>query len=498
MSCTRRQLLSIGPLFLLWPKIVLTGADTALPQHGGVDFDSSDARLVGGFAWAKAEALSYVRNDGPIGSWYEAALPGRNAFCMRDVSHMSTGAHMLGLQRENRNMLGQFVRHISASKKWATWWEVTGDGKPAPVDYKSDSDFWYDLPANFDVLDACYRQWQWTGDSAYIGDEAFLNFYRRTVTDYIRVWDRTGSGFPEHPTGNGHMGIGTYDEDLQRQVMVGADLVAAQYAAFRDYAAIERARGDSAIAEQFERKAAALQSLFNTTWWDAARGSSYLAMGEDGRLHNDLKIGTGGGALEFPLYYGITAGDKTRAALDALEQHLGLNAAAQKGIMGGVEGESYLPNIFYKYGRSRSAYSILAALIDPSLKRRTYPEVSFTILGNIATGLMGIRPVTAGRTVETFPQLTRETLWAEIQNVPFGRSTIAVRHRTCTETKLTNQTGPDVLWRASFPGTLRSIHLDGKERQASTETRAGSVRSSWCEVRVPSGQTMTAAAGEAS
>jgi hypothetical protein len=50
-------------------------------------------------------------------------------------------------------MLRQFAQHISASKKWCSWWEITGDGNPAPVDYKSDQNFWYDLPANFDVVE---------------------------------------------------------------------------------------------------------------------------------------------------------------------------------------------------------------------------------------------------------------------------------------------------------------------------------------------------------
>jgi len=31
-----------------------------------------------------------------VGYWYEAALPGREAFCMRDVSHQSIGAETLG------------------------------------------------------------------------------------------------------------------------------------------------------------------------------------------------------------------------------------------------------------------------------------------------------------------------------------------------------------------------------------------------------------------
>ncbi|MFA6126609.1 MAG: hypothetical protein WC699_04845 [Bacteroidales bacterium] len=40
--------------------------------------------------------MSFVFEDDPVGPWYEAAEPGREAFCMRDVSHQSMGAHALG------------------------------------------------------------------------------------------------------------------------------------------------------------------------------------------------------------------------------------------------------------------------------------------------------------------------------------------------------------------------------------------------------------------
>src|SRR5579863_1266808 len=159
----------------------------AVPHEGAIEFESSDAVLVAGFRWAKAQALAYARNDGSIGPWYEASLPARNAFCMRDVSHMSNGAQFLGLGPRNLNMLRRFAENISASKKWCSWWEITRDNLPAPVDYNNDRDFWYDLPANFDVLDACYRQWLWTRNAAYLGD-TFLNYYRHTVIDYVNAW----------------------------------------------------------------------------------------------------------------------------------------------------------------------------------------------------------------------------------------------------------------------------------------------------------------------
>ena len=141
---------------------------------------------------------------------------------MRDVSHQSTGAQFLGLGSRTLNMLHRFAASISASKKWCSWWEITRDNLPAPVDYNNDHDFWYDLPANFDVLDASYRQWLWSRNRAYL-DEVFLNYYRQTVTDYVQAWDHDHDGLLEHLPHSGHMGIATYDEDLQDEVLVGSE-----------------------------------------------------------------------------------------------------------------------------------------------------------------------------------------------------------------------------------------------------------------------------------
>lgn len=441
------------------------------PQEGAIEFESSDAKLVEGFRWAKSQALAYARTDGTIGPWYEASLPGRNAFCMRDVSHMSTGAQFLGLGPRTKNMMHRFAANISAAKKWCSWWEITRDNLPAPADYNNDHDFWYDLPANFDVLDACYRQWLWSRDSDYL-DDVFLNYYRHTVTDYVRAWDHDRNGLLEHLASDGHMGIGTYDEDLQDEILVGADLIAAQYAAFRDYAAIERARNGSVAASEFERKADLLQTLYNTQWWDAKRSRYFAALGENGKFAEGLKEGAGRCTLELPLYYGLTEkGIKTGAVLDELEKRLKMDEDALHGIVGGVEGRTYLPDIFYAYGRSRAGYRALTDMMDPGLKRREYPEVSYTVIGNLGAGLMGVRPLVPEQTVETFPQLTEETGWAALHHAPVGRNVISVKHVRNDEATLSNENGPSLIWRAAFPGKFRVLSIDGKDIPATTSLR---------------------------
>lgn len=468
------------------------GADPNPAGEGAIEFESSDAGLAAGFAWAREQALAYVHNGDPVGPWYEAALPGRDAFCMRDTSHQSTGAQLLGMGARTRNMLHQFAAHISPSKKWCSWWEITGEGKPAPVDYKNDHDFWYDLPANFDVLDACYRQWLWSRDDAYVSDPVFLNYYRRTVTDYVAAWDRDHNGLLEHLPGDGHMGIATYDEDLQDQVRVGADLLAAQYAAYSDYAAIERARGASAGAAALTAKANSLKALYSNHWWDPATHSFYGALGEDGKFHANLKASIGASNIEFPLYFGlIEPGPRAQALLDRLEHRLAQDAAISTGQMGGVEGVSYLPNIFYQYGRSQAAYQVLLALIDPSLKRRAYPEVSFTVVGNIGEGLMGIRPLPRAATISTFSQLATHIDWAALHHVPVGPNRIAVRHTGNATTTLTNEAGPNLFWQAEFPGSAASLVVDGRRSTAESAVHSSGIAVTRVIVPVPAGETRT-------
>src|SRR5690242_6214185 len=82
-----------------------TSAHPGSAVRAELTFRTSDKSLQAAFDWARAQALSYVSAGGdPVGDWYEAALPGREAFCMRDLSHQAMGAHALGLHPQNRNM----------------------------------------------------------------------------------------------------------------------------------------------------------------------------------------------------------------------------------------------------------------------------------------------------------------------------------------------------------------------------------------------------------
>ncbi len=128
-------------------------------------------------------------------------------------------------------------------------------------------------------------------------------------------------------------------------------------------------------------------------------------------------------------------------------------------------------------------------MMDPGLKRREYPEVSYTVIGNLGTGLMGINPLPFEQTIETFPQLTDETGWAALHHIPVGRNVISVKHVRNDETTLANESGPALAWRAAFPGKFRALFSGGKEVPATTSPRNEGSTETYSMVHVARGES---------
>ncbi len=452
---------------------------------GLLDFDTSDANLGAAFNWARLQALAYAFRGDPAGDWYEAALPGRQAFCMRDVSHQSMGAHALGLGRYTRNMLGKFAENISEAKDWCSYWEINRENHPAPVDYHDDGDFWYNLPANFDVLDACHRMYMWSGDRAYLSDRTFLNFYKRTVHDYVQRWDL---GLDRIMTRSRIMnvrgrvdaanrfkrnrGIPSYEESDQNFV-VAVDQVAVQYAGYLAYGRLEALLGNEEAAREFLKRANDVKSFLNQVWWDKDSASYYSSLGLDHKLRkHGLNLSV--------LYYGAAEeGPKSESVVNAILRSIGNKEPI------GIEEQSHLPEILYRYGKPDPAYEQILDLTAEGKNRREYPEVSYAVVGAIVTGLMGIDLVLAEpekalqealyveAKVSTLPGLTSKTKWAELKHVPIRANEINLRHDALSKTTLTNAAGPALIWNACFPGAHRKLLANGKAVEA---TPSGSAR----------------------
>ena len=453
-----------------------------------LDLLTSDAKLAAAFVWAKGQALDYVFPAAvygdPAGDWYEAALPGRFAFCMRDVSHQATGAHVLGLADFNLNMLRRFAAGLASSRRHASFWEIDKWGRPAPVDYKNDRDFWYNLPANFDVVDACRRQYLWTGNRAYLDDPAFASFCRQSVTSYVDAWDNDGDGVPDHRTVDGNRGLGSYDEGpLSDRTAIGADLIAAEARAFLSYAEMLRMRGDVETAGSLEARAAGLQRAFYKKWWSPELGRFAGLMLQGGALNFEDLFWSG----VFPLYFGFLR--------PGPERDMTLNRIAG-GEAEGIEIESYLPEVFYRFGRDEAAYTEVLKLSDPAKKRREYPEVAFALVGAIATGTMGVEPESGGRAVATRSRLTAEAAWAELVHVPVFGNVIDIRHEGRDRSALTNRSGPALAWRAAFDGRWKELTVDGRPTEAFQGPDEAGHATNWVTMEVPPSRTVTVAVGE--
>ena len=482
----------VGLALLLWAGALPIGpgrstrsASVLVSVPGTVDLQSSDPELVSGFEWAKQRALGYTYSGDAVGDWYDSTAGTRYAFCMRDVSHQSTGAAVLGFSGHTRNMLRRFAGSISASRDWCGFWEINKDGFPAPVDYQDDGHFWYCLPANFDVMRACYRQFLWTGDQTYF-DSTFSNFYDRTVTDYVAAWDPNRDGIMESSPRVRPRGIASYHQQ-QPDLLVGADLIAAQYAGYVTYSAIQRQKGSRGslsdrLAIEYLAKAQALRLHYNTAWWNPIQNRHYSTMLADRSFYP----GYVAEANLFALLFGLTEeGLKTGAALDVLERN---RPEFDQNL-------SYFPEILFQYGRNESAYRYLLQLTDPNFRGRGMPEIVFAVVGATATGLMGLSPDARQNTVQTFPRLPKTIAWVKLNRVPVLQNQIAVRHQGTAETTFTNQAGPSLQWKASFPlppgDALPVLLLDGKPIQGTVEERQNRQRVISVLVPVGRGETRT-------
>ncbi|QNI30651.1 hypothetical protein H7849_16095 [Alloacidobacterium dinghuense] len=469
--------------------LVLAASHMATAQQPAssspLGFTSSIPWLTQSFAWAKEQALAYSRRGSKtMGPWYEAALPGRNAFCMRDVSHQTEGAAALGLYAANRNMLGLFVQSAAESRDWVAYWEIDGEGHPSAADYVSDSDFWFNLPANFDVLDASVRMWRWTGDDTYRNDPVFQRFFRITMSDYIQAWQLAQDKILTRPRianqrqAEGRFvqsrGIPSYTEGT-KDFIFGTDLLAAEYRAIRSFNQITN---DKALAQKMQPEADTIQSLIEEVGW-SEQGHHYFST-----IHKD-QTGSGSGDT-LVLYFGAAKDPAhIRGALDYVS-----SPTYWKQI--NIEEESYVPLTLFRYGRNEAAYQILADISSPQKNRREYPEVSYGVIETIVSGVMGLSPGLIGgdSDLSTISRLPAEHDQAALTGVSIRQNQLDVMQTGTSITRLKNASGPTLRWRAEFPGTLARLKIDGKTVSAKHSTTAEGIAISWTDVTVLSGATV--------
>ena len=451
-----------------------TGSD-----KGDLCYESSDSALVRTFEWAKAMAMSYVHDGSdPVGLWYEAALPERYAFCMRDVSHQSIGAEILGLSGHNFNMMSKFASNVSGSKDWCTYWEIDKWNNPCESDYASDDDFWYNLNANFDVMNACWRLYEWTGDRRYLENEDFRNFYRLSSNEYVESWQLA----PEQIlTRNreinvrknakkfiGVRGIPSYVESVG-DMFSSADLIGTIYGGFDAYAKMLACTGEESMSQVMAEKAEAYRRHLDEHWWSDDINAYHTFWWEDGTFSDSE-------GLTHVIWF--NAAKEPARIKGTVEMML-----ARKDW--NIENVSYFPLLWYRYGYRDEAYDILDDIHQAH--RCEYPEVSFGMLEGIVSGTMGIAPSASSGRVTTLPQISGDN-WMQIRNIPVFSGRISVRHSDNCTSALMNNTGSTITWEAAFLGDFDTITVNGKRTKSLRRTDMMGNPVSYAEVQLADGE----------
>ena len=474
------------------PVILFVLSISMAQGQGQVTFGSNNTELNQSFDWARTKALSYVHDDSDrVGYWYEAALPNREAFCMRDASHQAIGAEILGLSKHNLNMFEKFAGNISAEKDYCSYWEINRFNRPAPVDYESDNDFWYNLPANFDVIFNAYRLYRWTGNRAYIDSPVFVNFYSLSLKEYVDRWElgydkvtaRDRSMYAidskvKSRFGN-KRGIPTYNEGGKGEAILGIDMTASLIAAYKAYAEILKLSGKPAEAQHYVQQGEREKKFLDDFWWDNSR-NGYRSIEYADKSFDYFMVGDDQAFLHYLLYFDVL--DDPAKISSVTNAYV---ANFKKLI---VELKSYLPIIFYENGNTAIANQMIIDLCGVENKRRDYPENSFAVVEHITRGLMGINVEAASNLVSTLSRLEKADDWAELANVSMLSNAITVKHVGKNETTFTNHAGPSLMWRAQVQGKHEFLYVDGRKSKCSVDDHLGKPYA-YCNVQVGAGIT---------
>jgi hypothetical protein len=419
---------------------IITPFQTTFSQTSDLKISSSNKTLNEGFSWAKSTALSYVKTgkDNNV-ACYEASLPGRDAFCMRDIEHMSLGAHFLGLDKENLNMMKAFAATATPEFDYVPAWHI---------DFKGD--IWergHQIPTVFDGIWSSYKQYLWTGNSEWINDTTLLNFYKNSVTNYILRHDKyiPGNGIADAPGVDGWSNTATYNEGSVDKFKEAGDGIGMQYQGFKSYAEILKARNDNAGYDLYMAKANDILNMFRSNFWS---GSTYYR----GR-RNLSSYSTGYGrenSFLMPATEITEPGSKTTNYLKYIYE----NCSNDNG-----EAKTYLPETFYPYGEREKGWFWLKWNYN---SRWDYPEISYTCIGSTIRWLMGVSADAPVNLVATLPQLPKEITWIEADNVLIGSKKVEVRHDKNTKTTLTNKSESAINWEARFYGKFTQLLVDGK------------------------------------
>lgn len=474
-----------------------------------ITINSSNTKLVNAFNWAKVMARSWVQTGKQTNyiPSYWAGYPHRPAFYSRDFAHQALGAHLLGLDQENFSMLQAFAKSSNLARKWYPLWALQFDGTTYGVDWKSDTNFVREVPAVFELVETGYKQYLWSGDSRYVNDVDLSNYYAKAMNDFITLHDgETGeNGIAANSVAEGYSaasiwtGVASYNELSSEKLIEAGDGIAAQYQGLLSYAAIQKAGNDPGYADTLKR-AQELKAYFNDTWSQPVNPSDLYVRGYN--VTGNKYVGFGKENSWFmPMKLITEAGSRNSSYLDFIDQQASTTDKSNPSYISNIEARTYLPDTFFPYNRADLGWKWMERNID-SLNdthpvsgvgvNGNYPEVSYTLISQTVSGLMGIEADAPGKKVSTVSRLPQAISWLEIKRIPVGSAKIDVKHLGQTKTTFKNAAGTDALiWEAEFYGNYPTIMVNGSSQPSSQKTING-VPTSYVTIEVPAGGTATA------
>lgn len=454
--------------------------------------ESDNRELVEWFEWCKRKAGQYVvtgRKNAPINDGrapardympcFWAAHRTRTAFYSRDYMHSSLGASFLGYNEENYNMMMSFIRSATKERGYFAYWSINFDGEtPYDLDFKDDNYFVREIPPMFELVEHIYRQYLWTGDERYLSDEVF-DFCTRTLTTFIRSLDTDGNGIPEGTNDTDlSTPYATYDERTEIAFKETGDEIACLYQAMMAYAGLNKARGNCDAYDVWMKKAEDLKKYFNEEWSvmpGDPDGHYVCGIDHNGKKYNHFAVET---SVFMPLKSITAPGERTREYLQHINRSQGTGIGfesydANMGIIESshnIEGYTYYPELFYMYNDHVTAWKWMKYIDSMRHKRQEgpnqgpngyYPELSFTMVSNTISGMMGVEVDVPANRISTLPRLPDDIRYVTLEEQKLGNHTVELMHCGRTFSSLTNLSETPLVWRARFIGEYSYIYLNG-------------------------------------
>ncbi|MGC0318102.1 RICIN domain-containing protein [Kitasatospora acidiphila] len=501
---------AIGSAPTGWVNVDDISVAQSAPNNPQVSSDN--ATLAALFDWAKTKANSFASQPGSTGpinadennsggagqgvysNTYWAGYPFRSDFYSRDFAHQLAGAHLLGLDADNKTMLKSFAASATAGQNYDPYWSVNFDAKtPGSIDYHSPTDFVRELPAPFELAQKVNDAYQWTGDSDYLNDPTLSTYVANTTGPFIagHTGPLNNNGVPiaEASSGDIFQGVASYNENGATLAESG-DSIGSQYQAYLAAAALAAAKGNTADATKYTNLATQLKTYYNNAWSGNPRNWNTVVRAYDtsGTAYTDWGKEN---SWFMPLKGIMNSGYRETNYLNFID-----GQASGTGAPGNLEADTYLPDVFFAHNMSATGWKWMQYIYNNINNQHSggflnsdYPEVSFTLLSQTVQGLMGVQPNAAANALTTHAQLPGDIGYLQLTSIPIGSHTVTLRHDGLTKSTLTNTSGTGALtWTAQFTGGHSGITVNGVAQPVQTTTVDGNTYS-YATVTVPAGQT---------